>query len=225
MDFLKKLIKKLIKTDPFHLPSPLPVERRRSVYLVFFFMALTFFGSIVSDQATKFSSENILMVYSHDEDHRQYQGRFHPVFMLGDASGKDNFLSLNFSYVRNPGAAWGSFANIDDRYREPIFHLITIFAVGMIIVYMLQTPLQHRLAQFGLTLILSGAVGNFIDRLRLGYVIDWIDFRWNFFGWYYAFPNFNIADSAITVGAALWIIDTVFLERRRMKNSAIQEAV
>jgi len=222
MNSEKSLLKKFLKEEPFHLPKPLPQKMRRSVYLIFLFMLLTFTGSIITDQATKLSSEATLMVYSHEEDHRQYQGRFYPIFSVGDASGKSNFLSLNFSYVRNPGAAWGAFANMNDRYREPVFHLITIIAVGMIGLYMLQTPLRHRLAQFGLTLILSGAVGNFIDRIRLGYVIDWIDFRWNFFGWYYAFPNFNIADSAITVGAALWMFDSLILERKRTNRAAIQ---
>lgn len=209
---------KILKEPPFHLPLPLSGEIRKAVYLSFMFLVLLLSGSIILDQATKLASESKLMVYSSDDNHREYQGSFHPVFILGTNDGKTNFLSLNFSYVRNPGAAWGSFANIDDKIREPLFHVITVFAVGMIFLYMLQTPFRHRLAQFGLTLILSGAIGNFIDRLRLGYVIDWIDFRWNIFGWYYAFPNFNVADSAITVGASFWLFDSLILERRRQKR-------
>lgn len=211
---------KLLKDPPFHLPLPLPTEIRKAVYLTFMYLAIMLSGSVILDQATKLASESKLMVYSSDDNHREYQGSFHPVFILGSNDGQSNFLSLNFSYVRNPGAAWGAFANIDDKIREPLFHVVTVFAVGMIFLYMLQTPFHHRLAQFGLALILSGAVGNFIDRLRLGYVIDWIDFRWNIFGWYYAFPNFNVADSAITVGASFWLFDSLILERRRQKRQS-----
>jgi signal peptidase II len=207
----------LLKDPPFHLPRPLPTELRRAILLTFFFMSLMFGGSIVLDQATKLASQSKLMVYSSEEDHRQYQGTFYPVFIVGNNDGKSNFLSLNFSYVRNPGAAWGAFANMNDKVRTPLFHVITVIAVAMIFLYMVQTPFHHRLTQFGLTLILSGAVGNFIDRVRLGFVIDWIDFRWNIFGWYYAFPNFNVADSAISVGAALWLFDSIVLERLRQR--------
>jgi signal peptidase II len=207
----------LLKDPPFHLPRPLPNQLRRAILLTFFFMSLMFGGSIVLDQATKLASQSKLMVYSSEEDHRQYQGTFYPVFIVGNNDGKSNFLSLNFSYVRNPGAAWGAFADMNDKVRTPLFHVITVIAVAMIFLYMVQTPFHHRLTQFGLTLILSGAVGNFIDRVRLGFVIDWIDFRWNIFGWYYAFPNFNVADSAISVGAALWLFDSIFLERLRQR--------
>ena len=137
---------KILKEPPFHLPLPLSGEIRKAVYLSFMFLVLLLSGSIILDQATKLASESKLMVYSSDDNHREYQGSFHPVFILGTNDGKTNFLSLNFSYVRNPGAAWGSFANIDDKIREPLFHVITVFAVGMIFLYMLQTPFRHRLA-------------------------------------------------------------------------------
>jgi signal peptidase II len=73
-----------------------------------------------------------------------------------------------------------------------------------------------------LTLILSGAIGNFIDRIRYGFVIDWIDVRWNLLGWRYDFPNFNIADSAITVGVSLLLIDMLILESIRQKKGNLE---
>jgi signal peptidase II len=76
---------------------------------------------------------------------------------------------------------------------------------------------SHRLLIGGLTLILSGAIGNVVDRLRLGHVIDFIQVHW---GNSY-FPAFNVADSAISVGAALVILDSL-LEHRREKRAAAQ---
>ena len=92
--------------------------------------------------------------------------------------------------------------------------------------YMRSTPAHHRLARFALCLIFSGAVGNFIDRIRLGYVIDWIDVEWNILGWTYNFPSFNVADSCITVGVTLLLFDLLFLEaRRKVMTESVAEGV
>jgi signal peptidase II len=69
-------------------------------------------------------------------------------------------------------------------------------------------------------LILSGAIGNFLDRVRFGYVIDWIDVRWNLLGWRYDFPNFNFADSCITVGVSFLLVDMLILEGLRSRAHA-----
>ncbi|MEN9835542.1 MAG: hypothetical protein RL011_1735, partial [Pseudomonadota bacterium] len=89
----------------------------------------------------------------------------------------------------------------------------------IILLYLRSTPVHHRLAIFSLSLILSGAIGNFLDRVRFGYVIDWIDVRWNLAGWRYDFPNFNFADSCITVGVSLLLIDMLFFERMREQET------
>jgi signal peptidase II len=129
--------------------------------------------------------------------------------------------------VRNLGAAWGALSNLPDNIRVPFFYVVTIVAVFIIGLYIRSTPVEHRLAIFSLGLILSGAIGNFIDRLRLGYVIDWIDVRWNLVGWRYDFPNFNIADSAISVGVAFLLFDMAVLEtlRRRSEKAATAEPI
>lgn len=161
------------------------------------------------------------MVSSHETDLRVYRGKLYPIFSIGGENARDKgpYLAMNFSYVRNPGAAWGFMAGMDDKYRVPFFHIITLIAVLLIIQYIRMTPWSHRLGKFSLSLILSGALGNMIDRVVLNFVIDWIDVRWNFFGWYYAFPNFNFADAAISVGAFLFFIDVVFLEKRRKEKA------
>lgn len=176
---------------------------------------------VLLDQITKIQSESHLLVWSSPDDIRGYRGDLYPVFSFGDpqaARTTGPYFALNLSYVRNPGAAWGSLANLDDRIRVPLFHVITLLCVFFITFYLYSTPFSHRLARWALALILSGAVGNLIDRLRLHYVIDWIDFRWNVGGWYYAFPNFNVADTLISVGAFFFILDSFVIDMIRKKK-------
>jgi len=99
----------------------------------------------------------------------------------------NNFLYLTL--VHNRGAAFGMFKN-----RLLIFVLISIFAIVLIFFY-LRNKKSSFLSRLALGLILSGAVGNLIDRLRFGFVIDFIDFR--------VWPVFNLADSAVTIAALL----------------------
>ena len=187
--------------------------KRLSVIALF----IMIFGSIGLDQFTKYKAQDELMVSSHETELRIYRGKLSPIFSWGaeNARNEGPYLAMNFSYVRNPGAAWGFLSEMDDKYRVPFFHIITFLCVLLIIQYIRLTPWSHRLARFALALILSGALGNMIDRVLLNFVIDWIDVRWNFFGWYYAFPNFNFADAAISCGAALFFVDVAFLERQR----------
>lgn len=178
-------------------------------------------GNIILDQASKIQAEQNLKVWSDTEDLKAYRGRRVPLFSIGnemDPTGSAGYISMNLNYVRNQGAAWGMLSNTNDRFRVPFFFVVTVLAIGAIVFYFVATPAHHRLARFSLAMILSGAIGNFIDRVRLGYVIDWIDVHWRVIGWQYYFPNFNIADSAITVGVAMLLVDTVLLERQRQKE-------
>lgn len=176
-------------------------------------------GSVGLDQVSKIHAQNQLMRWSHETDLTQYQGQRVPLYSFGDPvnSPEKFYLSFAFNYVRNLGAAWGALSNLPDNIRVPFFYSVTILAVVIIGIYMKSTPAHHRLAIFALGLILSGALGNFIDRLLHGFVIDWIDVRWNILGWRYDFPNFNIADSAITVGVTLLTFDMLVLESLRRK--------
>ena len=181
-------------------------------------------ASVGLDQTTKMLAEAELMIWQHPENLRQYQGRPHYVWSTSrDAPTQSKFyFYLGFNYVRNQGAAWGILSNLQDNIRVPFFYGMTILAILLILYYLRSTPYGHRLARLALVLILSGAIGNFIDRLRVGYVIDWIDVRWNIAGWFYHFPNFNIADSCISVGVFLLIVDSLILDilrRRRLRLS------
>ena len=177
--------------------------------------------SVVADQITKVQAQRFLMVWSHETDSTLYQGSRRGVLQLGDdllANQKRPCLSLSLNYVRNPGAAWGSFAKMAPPVRKVLFHTLTVVAVGVIGYFLWVTPMANLFARYGLYCVLAGAVGNFIDRLRMGYVIDWVDIRWRVFGWRYSFPAFNIADVCISVGVALLIYDLLILEPRRQQQ-------
>ncbi|MCX5906179.1 MAG: signal peptidase II [Deltaproteobacteria bacterium] len=111
-----------------------------------------------------------------------------------------NFAHL--TYIRNPGAAFGFLSGSPASWRMGFFIIISLVAIGCIL-YLLKNlrPSQNTLG-VSLALILSGAVGNFIDRVRMGEVIDFIDLHWYEIHW----PAFNLADSAITVGVVLLFI-------------------
>jgi len=108
---------------------------------------------------------------------------------------------FNITYVRNKGAAFGIFA--DSAVRIPFFITISILAAVGILWYLRRLQGGQTLQVFSLSLIFAGAVGNLIDRVRLGEVIDFIDVHWYQYHW----PAFNIADSAITVGVILLLFD------------------
>lgn len=112
--------------------------------------------------------------------------------------------------VGNPGAAWGMFRSLPDWARVPFFVAITTGAMAFMAYFYKQARDDQRLHKVALTFIFGGAVGNLIDRIRYGYVIDFVEWFYGDFHW----PNFNVADIAITVGVALLAID-IILEGRR----------
>ena len=110
---------------------------------------------------------------------------------------------LDLTHVRNTGAAFG-FLNAADFPGKPI--VIAVVALGALIgvsLYASQLPPAHWLARLGLALILGGAAGNLIDRLRQGFVVDFVDAYWG--DWH--FWAFNVADAAISVGVGIIILD------------------
>ncbi len=121
---------------------------------------------------------------------------------------------FNFTYVQNQGAAFGLFAQSDPRFRVPFFILIPLFALSTIIYVFRKIPDSDIKLSIALSLVISGAIGNLIDRLRLGYVVDFLDFHWY---WVYHFPAFNVADSAICVGVSLILLD-LFLKEKSLSE-------
>lgn len=114
--------------------------------------------------------------------------------------------SFALSYAENPGAAFGLFGNVPERYRGPLFHLVSIGAVLLVGYYFsqLKGAKNERFAKWGLPLVLGGALGNYVDRIARGFVIDFLDAHVGDKHW----PAFNVADTAIVVGVALLLIDS-----------------
>ena len=137
--------------------------------------------SLIFDQLTKVYIDNTLLL---GESHQVIENFFH------------------ITYVRNPGAAFGMFS--DSAIRIPFFLSISVIATIAILWYVRKVGAEKQWQLFALGLILSGALGNFIDRLRLGEVIDFLDVHWYNYHW----PAFNVADSAICVGVAIMLVCT-----------------
>jgi signal peptidase II len=112
---------------------------------------------------------------------------------------------FSITYVRNPGAAFGFLAGASPMFRYIFFLTVTIAAIGLIFYYIQKSATNNRLLVFSLSLILAGAVGNLIDRLRFEEVIDFLDVYVGSYHW----PAFNIADSAISMGAVFLIIEMI----------------
>ena len=119
---------------------------------------------------------------------------------------------FSITYLRNRGAAFSFFS--DASWRLPFFILATVIAVIAIITAFFKLKDEQRFAALSLSLILSGAIGNLIDRVRMGEVVDFLDVYWRSHHW----PAFNVADSAICVGVALLALD-MFREERRIKKT------
>jgi signal peptidase II len=116
---------------------------------------------------------------------------------------------LDITLMHNVGAAFSFLATASGWQRWLFIGLAVAVSIG-IVAWLWRMPRSHRLLAAGLALVLGGAVGNVIDRIRLGYVVDFIHFHWD----RAYFPAFNVADSAITVGAACLLLDTLFEPRR-----------
>ena len=120
----------------------------------------------------------------------------------------DGFLSL--SHVRNRGAAFGLLADAGLPFQGPVLAVVSLLALGAIAGYAWRLPAEARIPRLALAFILGGAIGNLIDRVRFGYVVDFIHVYWNQHSW----PDFNVADSAISTGVVLLLLDMLRPARR-----------
>ena len=110
---------------------------------------------------------------------------------------------FNITYVHNLGAAF-SFLADQGGWQRWFFTAIALIASVIFVVWLAKTPKENRILGIAFALLLSGAVGNLIDRVLFGYVIDFLDFYIGTYRW----PAFNVADSVIFIGAALMIYDS-----------------
>jgi signal peptidase II len=171
-------------TEPQTPPTlPTPPAAQRTHPAAWLWLSL---GVIALDQATKFLATRFLELYERVE--------VLPV--------------LDFTLLHNTGAAFSLLAGASGWQRWFFIGLAAVVSV-LLLVWIWRTPRGEKLLPLALSLVLGGALGNVIDRIAHGYVVDFIHAHW---GASY-FPAFNIADSAITIGAGLLILDA-FRERR-----------
>ena len=113
---------------------------------------------------------------------------------------------FNITHIHNPGGAFGFMAHQDSNFRNFLFILLASVAVGIIFYFYKNTNRTHPFLASGFALILGGAIGNLIDRIRFGKVVDFLDFYVHNHHW----PAFNVADSAITIGVTIFIFHLLF---------------
>ena len=121
---------------------------------------------------------------------------------------------LDLTHVHNTGAAFGLLNTADFPYKPLVMIAIAAIALVAIAAYATQLGFHERMARFGLALILGGAFGNLIDRAVAGHVVDFVDVYWGSTH----FWAFNVADSAITIGAILVLLDMIGIGRRHASH-------
>ena len=124
-----------------------------------------------------------------------------------------NFFSL--TYIRNPGAAFGILADSSGAFRTVFFFVTSVFALGLLGTIFIRLQPDDWWGQLTIVSIFAGAIGNLIDRLQFGEVIDFLDFYVNGYHW----PAFNVADSAISVGVVSLLI-LFALDKKEAESSA-----
>jgi signal peptidase II len=155
-------------------------------------LALLVGGTVLAlDQITKALVHNLMQIYQSIEI-------------------VPNFAHL--TYLKNTGAAFGFLAGSRSPLRMAFFVLVSSVAIGCVLYLLKNLRPGRNVLIVSLSLILGGAVGNLIDRLRMGEVIDFIDLHWHHLHW----PAFNVADSAITIGVILLFIQMI--RKRSFEN-------
>jgi signal peptidase II len=124
-----------------------------------------------------------------------------------------NLFSL--TRIHNTGAAFGLLDSVDLPFKTGLLALVSVAALVGLVMFAVSLPEMHRLARIGVALVVGGAAGNLIDRVWLGYVVDFVDVYWG--TWH--FWAFNVADSGISIGMALIILDQIGVGRHRVPET------
>jgi len=144
----------------------------------------------------------------------------HANFGLGESVPVVRDL-FHITYVRNTGAAFGIFRDVPEWFRQLFFLSMPPIALVIIVVMLRGVESRDRWQIFSLSLIFGGAIGNYIDRLRFGYVIDFLDFHYKDV---WSYPAFNIADSAIVSGVCLLLLLMTVRDRAAKRARTAQKA-
>jgi signal peptidase II len=127
-------------------------------------------------------------------------------------------------YTQNRGAAFSFLAGAGENIRVPFFHLVTLLALVFIVLYARRLEESQRLLQIALALLLGGALGNGLDRILRGYVIDFIAVYWRDPSWLRPslhWPTFNVADCGVTIGIVLLLLESL-LQRKKHESPQVQ---
>ncbi|MBP9113853.1 MAG: signal peptidase II [Polyangiaceae bacterium] len=114
---------------------------------------------------------------------------------------------FGFRYAQNKGGAWGLLQTTNENVRRPFFLLVSVAAIAFIMSLYRKLNSRQLALKWGLPLVLGGALGNVFDRVRYGYVVDFIDFHMIYKGEDHHWPTFNVADIAICIGVILMALD------------------
>ncbi len=120
---------------------------------------------------------------------------------------------MEFILARNKGGAWGLLQGTSESVRRPFFLLVSALAIGFIVTLFSRLQPRQRALRWGLPLVLGGALGNVFDRIRYGWVIDFIDVHTAYKGIDHHWPTFNVADIAICLGVGLMAVDMLTSKR------------
>lgn len=137
----------------------------------------------------------------------------HTHFNVGDTTSVIQSY-FNITYVRNTGAAFGILRDSWPGFRNVFFMVMPVLAMIIIITILKGVANNDRWQVLALSLIFGGAVGNYIDRLRFGYVIDFLDFHLKDI---YSWPSFNVADSAIVTGVCLLLLMMLLAKQQKVQ--------
>ncbi len=174
-------------------------------------LAVVFVASIVLDQVTKFLAVDRLTHAFEVAGATTLPAKLSAFLRLEhlERYADEPYVVLRplwrMNYVENPFAAFGLFGSVPDRFRYPLFIVVTVAAVVFVLGAYRKLEERQRWDQVALALILAGALGNFCDRLAHGYVIDFIEWHW----WNrpdLRWPTFNVADSSLVVGVAMLLL-------------------
>jgi lipoprotein signal peptidase len=181
------------------LPPPLGATRVIADYgrprPSYVFLAVVSLATLAADVASKAWAEHRLDAYP------------------GMIDVWKNHLALVLA--RNRGGAWGLLQSTSENVRRPFFLLVSVAAIAFIMTLYRRLHPRQRALRWGLPLVLGGALGNVLDRIRYGHVIDFIDAHIVYKGIDHHWPTFNVADIAICVGVGLMAVDMFTSKRGR----------
>ena len=166
--------------------------------------------SVIADQLTKYYAiKHLTHSFGEQTDWQRFVVGGHPAARAPISIIKGLW---NFQYVENPGAAWGLLSRANESFRAPFFVVVSIVAAVLIMNYYVRSPEHLAIRRWALALVFGGAVGNFIDRVRMGYVIDFVDWHWQDA---YHWPTFNVADAFISIGVVLLLIESFIYKEEK----------